>query len=329
MNNYPVMVSVLCTAYNHEQYLRDCLDGFVSQKTDFPFEVLVNDDCSTDKTAEILREYAAKYPAIIRPFYQEKNLFSQVNMTGLFAKVFYPNAKGKYIALCEGDDLWCDETKLQRQVDFLEAHPEYTACVHNTTLHFCTDNSADRPLIESHGDKDVDFATVIWGTSQAFHTSSILARREYIVEPPDFQYVAAAHGFTDYAIDLWLTMNGKVRFIDRPMSVYRISSNPEAWSSILGRSYGKLKEFITGEIAMMETMLPRLSEEQKKATERELVLRHYELYDITGQVEKLFEPPYRAIFDARPLSYRLKTWIKYRFPTLHSYYRKKQGYNDY
>lgn len=322
------MVSVLCTAYNHERYLRECLDGFLSQKTDFPFEILINDDCSTDSTADIIREYAARYPEKIRPFYQEENLFSRVGMPGLFERVFYPNARGKYIALCEGDDKWCDSEKLRLQVEFLEAHPDYTACVHNTTLHFCEDAAADRPLIEKRGDRDVEFSTVITGMSNAFHTSSILARREYIVSPPDFHYVAGSYGFTDYAIGLWLAMNGKIRFIDREMSVYRISSNPEAWSSNLGRSYGKLKEFIAGEIAMMETMLPQLEGDDRRAAERELTLRRYELYDITGQVEKLYQPPYRAILEAKPFSYRLKTGIKKAFPALHAYYRRKQGYGE-
>ncbi len=322
------MVSVLCTAYNHEQYLRECLDGFISQKTDFPFEVLVNDDCSADATAAVIREYASKYPEIIRPFYQKENLFSRLGMPGLFEKVFYPNARGRYIALCEGDDKWCDCEKLQRQVDFLEAHPDYSACVHNTVLHFCAEPDADRPLIAEKGDRDVDFETVVTGMSNAFHTSSILARREYIISPPDFHYVAGSYGFTDYAIGLWLTMNGKVRFLDREMSVYRISSNPEAWSSNLGRSYGKLKEFVTGEIAMIETLLPRLKGEKLRAAERELTLRRYELYDITGQVEKLYEKPYLDILKAKPFSYRLKTGIKKTFPAFHAYYRRKQGYGE-
>ena len=322
------MVSVLCTAYNHEQYLRECLDGFVSQETDFPFEVLVNDDCSTDGTAAIIREYAARYPQIIRPFYQEKNLFSAIGMPGLFDKVFCPNARGKYIALCEGDDKWSDNKKLQLQVEFLENHSEYSGCVHNTTLHFCEDSAADRPLISAQGDRDVGFETVITGMSNAFHTSSILARKEYIVSPPDFYYTAGAHGFTDYAIGLWLTMNGRVRFLDREMSVYRISSNPEAWSSNLGRSYGKLREFVAGEVAMMETMLPRLEGDNLRAAEKELTLRRYELYDITGQVEKLYEQPYLDILRAKPFSYRLKTGIKKAFPAFHAYYRKKQGYGD-
>ena len=329
MEEKSCMVSILCTAYNHEKYIAECLESFVAQKTDFPFEVLVNDDASADNTAVIIQQYAEKYPDIIRPFYQEKNLYSQLKMPGLFAKVFYPAAKGKYIALCEGDDKWCDETKLQRQVDWLETHPDYTACVHNTILRFCDNESDDRVLIEEKGDRDVEFSTVIKGMSSAFHTSSILARREYIVDPPEFHIVAGSYGFTDYAIGLWLTMKGRVRFIDRPMSMYRISSNPEAWTANLARQYDKLKEFIAGECAMMRSMRPLLTSEQSAYVESELILREYELYDITGQVDKLYTEPYRTILRQKDIKYRAKTLFKKLFPKLHSKYRQKRGYKDY
>ena len=94
------LVSVLCTAYNHEEYIRDALESIVTQQTDFPFELLVNDDASTDGTAAIIREYAEKYPDIVRPFYQEKNLYSQD--IDIYYAVFFPNARGKYVAFCEG-----------------------------------------------------------------------------------------------------------------------------------------------------------------------------------------------------------------------------------
>lgn len=323
-------VSVLCTAFNHEKYIRAALDGFVSQRTDFPFEVLVNDDCSTDGTAEIIREYAAKYPDIIRPFYQEKNLYSQGGMTHLFATVFYPNARGEYFALCEGDDYWADPEKLQRQVDFLDAHPDYTACVHNTLLHYCDGAQPDVPLLpEGLGERDVDFFTVIRGTSESFHTSSILARREYIENPPDFHYTAAAHGFTDYAIDIWLSLNGKIRLLDSVMSVYRIGSNPAAWSAKLGAQYARLKEFIVGELAMMEKLLPHLDEAQTAAARRVMLEREYELKYIEGKVDELVKPPYDEIYRTKPFKYRLITTIKRAFPALHRLYRKKQGYEDY
>ena len=325
-----IKVSVLCTAYNHENYIRDALESFVSQKTDFAFEVLVNDDCSSDSTAAIIREYAEMYPDIIRPFLQEKNLYSQGGMPHLFATVFYPNARGEYFALCEGDDYWSDPEKLQRQVDFLDAHPDYTACVHNTMLHYCDGTQPDAPLIkEDLGDRDIDFYTVIKGASNAYHTSSILARREYLIDPPDFHYTAAAHGFTDYAIGLWLTLNGKVRFIDRLMSVYRINSNPAAWSAKLGAHYAKLKEFIVGELEMMKVLMSHLDAQQIEATKAVMLEREYELLYIEGKVGELVKPPYDKIYRSKPLKYRLIITLKRLFPALHRAYRKRRGYEDF
>jgi len=117
------LVSISCITYNHENYIRDTIEGFLMQKTNFNFEVLIHDDASTDYTAEIIREYEKKYPDIIKPIYQKENQYSKG--VKISPKIQYPRAKGKYIAGCEGDDYWTDSYKLQKQVDFLEANPEY------------------------------------------------------------------------------------------------------------------------------------------------------------------------------------------------------------
>lgn len=98
------LVSICCLTFNHEPYIRECLDGFLMQKTNFPFEVLIHDDASTDHTADIIREYEVQYPNIIKPIYQNENQYSKgVRVTWTFQ---FPRAKGKYIAMCEGDDYW-------------------------------------------------------------------------------------------------------------------------------------------------------------------------------------------------------------------------------
>ena len=107
-----IMVSVICLCYNHENYVKDALEGFVKQKTTFPFEVLIHDDASTDKSAEIIREYEAKYPDIIKPTYQTENQYSQG--VKILRTYLLPKVRGKYIAFCEGDDFWTDENKLQK-----------------------------------------------------------------------------------------------------------------------------------------------------------------------------------------------------------------------
>lgn len=119
-------VTVLCMAYNQEQFIRNTLDGFVMQKTNFPFEVLVHDDASTDKTPEIIREYAEKYPGIIIPILSTENHFRAGR--NILIEEFYPRIRGKYVANCDGDDWWTDETKLQRQVDFFDTNPGFSIC---------------------------------------------------------------------------------------------------------------------------------------------------------------------------------------------------------
>lgn len=121
------LVSITCTAYNHEKFIRDTIEGFLMQKTTFPFEILIHDDASTDNTAEIIKEYELKYPDLIKPIYQKENQLSK----GISITLNYtlPRAKGKYIAMCEGDDFWTDPDKLQKQIDFLESNSDYSLCV--------------------------------------------------------------------------------------------------------------------------------------------------------------------------------------------------------
>lgn len=126
--DYNIMVSIRCLAYNHEKYIRDCLEGIVKQRTTFRYEAIVHDDASTDGTAAIIGEYAARYPDIIKPIYEKENQYSKHD--GTISRVIGNACKGKYHALCECDDFWTDPLKLQKQIDFLETHPDFTLCFH-------------------------------------------------------------------------------------------------------------------------------------------------------------------------------------------------------
>ena len=117
------LVSIGCITYNHAPYIRQCIEGFLMQKTDFPFEIIINDDCSTDGTTEIIKEYEKQYPNLINAIYHSENQYSK-GVRGIFVKYVIPKVRGKYIAMCEGDDYWTDPYKLQKQVDILESHPE-------------------------------------------------------------------------------------------------------------------------------------------------------------------------------------------------------------
>ena len=125
------LLSIVCLAYNHAAFISETLDGFLRQETTFPFEIIVHDDASTDATATIIREYAARYPQVIKPIYQTENQYRK----GVpFSTRLFAQAHGKYIAYCEGDDYWTDPRKLQIQVDFLEKHRDYVMTYHDAFM---------------------------------------------------------------------------------------------------------------------------------------------------------------------------------------------------
>lgn len=125
------LVSIVCITYNHEPYLRQALDSFLMQKTLFAYEIVLAEDCSSDGTRKICEEYAVKYPDIIHYIWSDNNVGAVENEARAIRA-----AKGKYIALCEGDDYWTDAQKLQKQVDFMESHPEYSVTFHRYKIHY-------------------------------------------------------------------------------------------------------------------------------------------------------------------------------------------------
>lgn len=132
------IISICCLTYNHEKFIRQCLDGFLMQKTTYNFEILIHDDASTDSTPSIIREYEQQYPDIVKPIYQKENQYQKgIANTPVYQ---FPRVRSKYIALCEGDDYWTDEYKLQKQIDFLESHPDYSLCSHRFKIYNIEEN---------------------------------------------------------------------------------------------------------------------------------------------------------------------------------------------
>lgn len=211
-----IMVSVICNTFNHEAYVRDALEGFVTQQTDFPIEVLVHDDASTDGTANIIREYEARYPELIFPIYQTVNQYSQkVRITKTFQ---LPRVRGKYIAFCEGDDCWTDPKKLQKQVDFLEAHPDYSMCVCSASW---LDMKSGRIIKHGTVEQDCDVTMediIIEKRGRMFQFASFVVRTEVWQNEPSWKK-AFSVGDTSTAIQA--AVAGKVRMLADNMCLYR------------------------------------------------------------------------------------------------------------
>ena len=218
-----VEVSVICNAFNHGRYIRDALNGFVMQKTDFKFEVLVHDDASTDNTADIIREFEEKYPDIIKPIYQTENQYSKdVWITDVYQ---VRRSKGKYLALCEGDDYWTDPDKLQKQYDALESHPEIDMCVHASTLVNATDGSVSGTVEYGSEVTVIPVEKVIDGGGDFVSTNSLFFRREILADRRKFVDVCPL----DYTYQISGAINGGMLYLPDNMSAYRVSV-PGSWS---------------------------------------------------------------------------------------------------
>lgn len=297
MNSNDIMVSICCLAYNHEKYIRKCLDGFVMQKTNFKYEVLIHDDASTDSTAEIIREYEKKYPDIIKPIYQTENQYSKgvkINKT-----YQYPRAVGKYVAMCEGDDYWSDPLKLQKQFDALE---ENSCC--SISTHFVS-------FIEENGEKTektipgLSYKTnlisreqliyeMIKARSVPFQLSSFFCRRNFLIEYLDENKFSEKAPVGDVPLLLFLFTKGDCYFIEEEMSCYRINSI-SSWSVNISGDFEKRIEMAK---AMKEMMLG--FDEYTNYKYSELIFEYVQWRDFqcANYFERLKNPTFRKYLKA-------------------------------
>lgn len=219
-----IMVSINCITYNHESYVADAIEGFLMQKTNFSYEILIHDDASTDGTQKIIREFELKYPDLIKPIYRTENQYSKGVEVDRFNR---ERAKGKYITICEGDDYWTDPYKLQKQVDFMQKHPECSLCVHAAYTVQSDRNKLGLPIRPNHGNKVFTVGEVIRGGGGLFATNSILYRAIFDNNRPEF-FENAPVG--DYPLVIYLALRGSVYYLDEFMSAYR-ADVPGSWTN--------------------------------------------------------------------------------------------------
>lgn len=219
------LVSVWCLTYNFAPYIAKALDSFLEQKTDFAFEILVHDDCSTDETVGILREYQARYPQKIRL------LLEEVNQGTKHLHRFLDRIRGDWVAICEGDDYWCDAHKLQRQMDFLRAHPKYSMA-----FHACRIEEAGQiveEFIPYKRPKTVPIRDVIVVGGWLCPSASCVFKTEHLHRLPEY-YLAA--DVADYPMQIYMATCGKVYYTPDIMSVYR-RGHAGSWSTNLAASW--------------------------------------------------------------------------------------------
>lgn len=222
------LVTIVCLAYNHERYISKALDSFLSQKTSFDFQIFVGEDCGTDKTASIVKEYAERFPNTIIPFFRTENIGAQRNMIDLCCRAETP-----YIAFCEGDDYWIDDQKLQKQFDYMKSDSSLRACFHDTEIAIETNdgswflsedynNTADGKLRWCTGHKQfiarARYLLEDYIPCGFVHTSSMFIRWDRSVEIPEWFYT---HIVGDYPIWMLQVGEGEFGFLNETMSCHR------------------------------------------------------------------------------------------------------------
>lgn len=232
--NSDVLVSICCITYNHAPYIRQCLDGFIMQKTNFKFEILIHDDASTDGTADIIREYEAKYPNIFKPIYQTENQYSKGK--NISATYNWPRAIGKYIAQCEGDDYWTDPLKLQKQVDYLEAHPDCFLCFTNADV--ISDREEERNMYNHLEERD--YSAIELYKKWSIPTTTVMWRNilNYPIETFKDVY------FGDIFLFLNLAVRGKVHCINQKTGVYRRNEGGVSFQMNLSKAKRLIKQYL-------------------------------------------------------------------------------------
>ncbi|MGF7231330.1 glycosyltransferase [Arachidicoccus sp.] len=226
-----ILVSICCITYNHAHYIGECLDGLLMQQANFKFEILINDDASTDGTSDIIRDYEWKFPDIIKPIYQSVNQYSQ-GQRGMNIKYNFPRAKGKYIALCEGDDYWTDPLKLQKQVDFLEENIDYGMIHSDSHIFF----QYKKSLVENwnrHKHYHIPEGKVyeLLLTDNFIKTCTVIFRAS-LFTPDEFKKLFTnSWAIGDKVLWLHLATRSKLKYLDQSTAVYRINEESASQSN--------------------------------------------------------------------------------------------------
>lgn len=307
-------VTVYCLAYNHENYIKDALDGFVNQKTSFPFIAIVHDDASTDDTARIIKEYAEKYPDIIKPIFQSENQWSK--KIGIVKTFILPRIRSKYVCMCEGDDYWVDEYKLQKQYDYMESHPECTFCFTNGTVINLKDQT-ERAFIPFHSEDASMYDPN--KTDYTLHDSyklRFVPTASFFFKYKDYASLYASSIRTcrngDLRIRLFLTGLGYAHFINENTCVYRSNVPNSAMTSWKEENLEKSKEGAKRTLNMLFDLDSFTDFEYHEGLLQYMRQFGYTLFGLSSLSEIFSNSLYREIFN----SYRIPQKMKIIFKSL-------------
>ena len=329
MTDNDIMVSVCCIAYNAEKYIAQTIESFLMQECNFKFEILIHDDASTDNTATIIKEYEEKYPSIIHGIYQTENQYSKG--VRIDVDILYHKVKGKYVALCEGDDFWTDPHKLQKQVDALEKNDGCHMCIHKVkgvyddlspVGKFYPNFKISTSIIPSKR-----FISYNCTNDYVFQTSSYLMRtadiNKYITKFPKFAQVSATG---DLAHMFYFSTIGDIYYIDDEMSCYRQGSiSSQCRIKEYTNSEEQIQAHYNKQILMMREYDIFTSGKYHKYCLRKINGYLFDKAIRNNDYKQLIKFKYHSFFNKYGLKYRIKIFLYALFPGIIKFLDKKKS----
>lgn len=309
-----IKVSISCITYNHEKYIEDAIKSFLMQKTNFKYEILIHDDASMDSTSDIIRKYQQKYPDIIKPILQKENQYSR-GVKHISYTYNFNRAKGKYIALCEGDDYWIDPYKLQKQVDYMEANPKCTLCTHSVNRVDAQSGQVVNIIRPSKVNRELNIREFILGGGMFIGTNSILFPKRIINDLPTWFFDAHAG---DYPLQIFLANHGKTYYIDETMSAYRVNVQG-SWTNRVYFSYEQRIEHFK----RVGKMLDKINEYTEYKYNKEVELRkRYNLKDVVqytchilmkeGRFDELNKHKFKRFYNELSNKEKVELYVRFR-----------------
>lgn len=306
-----IMVSIDCITYNQEEYIAEAIESFLMQKTNFNYEILIHDDASTDNTREIIKKYEEKYPDIIKPIYQSENKYSK----GIRVEYEYnfKRAKGKYIARCEGDDYWTDPYKLQKQVDYMEAHPECTLCMHSVDL-ICGKTKKNTGVTSPYNcSTKAPIEDMIMGGGGFIETSSVLYPRKAFENVPKLYFDCVVG---DYPMQILLAHEGYAYYINESMSVYRTNAK-NSWTRRMNDGHIEKRIKVFDNINIMLDEFNVYTNEKYNDTIHEAKRKNdFNKILIKNDLRLMKSPEFKDLYLNINIRNRINIIAKYYFPIL-------------
>lgn len=304
-----IKVSILCLTFNHEEYIKDALDSFLMQKTNFKYEILIHDDASTDNTPKIIQQYADKYSDIIKPIFQNENKYSKgISVNSVYQ---YPRVMGEYVAMCEGDDYWTDPLKLQKQVDVLDQNLKCNICAHKTVAVDAKSKEIIKYIAPYDSNQIISVNEVILGGGGFVATNSLMVRKCIVKNESKFRKFLPL----DYTTQIQGSLAGGMLYLSDCMAAYRLSAKG-SWTVTMKNNVDKHCEHIKRRIAMYDILNDETNGKYEREIKRCIERDSGEFLYIQKRYKELLKGNYHEFTKIFTKKQYINTYIKAYFPML-------------